>query len=117
MWTYKQATGKLEHEDKLIGTGYSGRGKGRNNPAMQNVKRTGPLPRNLYDIGEPVDHPRLGKNAIPLKPRDEENMFGRDDFWIHGNNKINDASKGCIIMGPVIRQQVINSPDKSLVVI
>ena len=42
--------------------------------------------------------------------------FYRSDFLIHGNNSANNASEGCIILPPLARHQIANSPDKELVV-
>jgi len=44
------------------------------------------------------------------------NALGRSGFMIHGNNVQNNASQGCIILGPAIRQQVAGSGDAQLVV-
>jgi hypothetical protein len=49
-YVYSQSTGKLTYFGDLIGTGYSGKGKGKNNPAMQDVKDIGPVPAGLYEI-------------------------------------------------------------------
>jgi hypothetical protein len=45
------------------------------------------------------------------------NALGRAGFLIHGNNVTNDASTGCVILGPAFRTQIANSPDKDLNVV
>lgn len=81
----------------LLGKCYSGRGDGRNNPDMQAIHNTGPLPRGPYTIGEAESHPVLGPLAMPLTPEDGNQMYGRGDFWLHGDNATHDASHGCIV--------------------
>ncbi len=56
---------------------------------------------------------------MKLIPYDSNEMFGRDKFRIHGDNRKGDrsASEGCIVMGPNIRSKIANSNDKTLVVI
>lgn len=99
-WVYVQSTGELLRPDRAVcGVGYAGRGEGRNNPAMQDVKNVGPLPCGLYRIGNPIlRHPMLGPIAIPLIPAYESQMFGRSHFYVHGDNAAGDASLGCIIL-------------------
>ena len=46
MLTYSQTTGEMRTAlGELLGTGYAGHGEGVNNPALQSVPDTGPLPR------------------------------------------------------------------------
>jgi hypothetical protein len=49
-YTYSQSTGQLKFYSDVLGTGYSGKDKGRNNPAMQDTKNIGPVPAGEYDI-------------------------------------------------------------------
>lgn len=118
-WEYSQSTGQLKRNGVLVGTGYSGAGfniaSGRNNPAMQDVSNTGPLPQGNYLIGASYHHPQKGPISMNLTPVGH-NALGRSSFMIHGNNAQNNASKGCIIMGPQIRQQIATSGDTSLTV-
>lgn len=116
MWTYNQRIGQLHHNGNLIGEGYAGTGPGRNNPDMQDVPRVGPIPRGVYTIGPAYKHPKLGPICMNLDPHPDNEMHGRDAFRMHGNNKINDASLGCIIMGPAIRKVVASSNDRQLTV-
>lgn len=105
---YEQATGKLFDENGLVGTGWAGQLLGKNNPAMQNVKMTGPLPVGKYTINDPIDHPKLGPEAFPLTPDPANEMFGRADFYIHGANRRTPSlsSEGCIIQSRVVRDYI-----------
>ena len=84
--------------------GYSGTGAGRNNPAFQDTPGLGPIPRGGWKyVGKPYKHPRTGRNTMRLTPLpDNECRRPRDcsSFRMHGNNRQNDASHGCIILPP-----------------
>ncbi len=118
MWTYVQKTGQLLAEGGiLVGTGYAGTGEGRDNHAMQAVHDVGPLPCGEYTIGAGYTHPKLGPVTMNLTPDPSNEMFGRDVFRIHGDNPEHDASEGCIVQGPSVRQRVNTSTDKRLRVV
>ncbi len=53
-WTYAQTTGELQRDDKLVATGYSGNGPGKNNPAMEDVPNVGPIPSGDWTIAGPA---------------------------------------------------------------
>lgn len=115
-WIYDQSNGDLWHDGLLAGVGYSGTGDGRNNPAMQNIPNVGPIPEGLYTIGEAYDDDEggLGPCVMHLDPLTGTETFGRSLFRIHGNNTQNDASHGCVIMGPSIRHLIAASNDRTL---
>jgi hypothetical protein len=119
MWTYRQSTGDLLLNGKLVATGYSGRESGKNNPKMQDVSNTGPLPRGRYVIGAAYDSKSRGPQCIMLIPDAANQMFGRGDFRIHGDSikSPGSASHGCIIMPRNVRDRIVASPDKVLEVI
>ncbi len=50
-WTYKQSTGELFKDGKLIETGYSGSLTNKNNPDREHVRGMGPIPRGTWKIG------------------------------------------------------------------
>jgi hypothetical protein len=81
-------------------TGYSGNGEGLNNPAMQNAHAVGPLPQGSYTIQPPHADPKVGPIAMRLAPAPANEMFGRGDFLIHGDNAQanHTASEGCIVL-------------------
>jgi hypothetical protein len=105
---YEQITGKLFDGSKLVGVGWAGHLQGRNDPSMESIKNVGPLPRGLYTIEDPVDNTHLGPMAFPLTPDPKNEMFGRNDFYIHGASVEHPAlsSDGCIIQGLVAREFV-----------
>ena len=119
---YIQSTGQLfDRNGKLLGTGWAGNGLGKNNPSMQNVHDTGPLPCGWYIIGAPVNSAETGIFTLPLTPYSENEMYGRSDFKIHGhtvtfdkdgfteiNGKKEPISKGCIIQEHDVRVIIWN---------
>jgi hypothetical protein len=118
-WVYQQSTGRLTRDGVLVGVGYAGFGAGQNNPAMQHVRDTGPLPRGVWRILPPQDPVRtLGPLALPLEPVQGE-MFGRDDFLIHGDSTARNrtASTGCIVIAMEVRRMIVESGDDALEVI
>jgi Protein of unknown function (DUF2778) len=114
MWTWSQSAGELRHNGALISRGYSGNGRGKNNPSMQAARGVGPLPRGKWKIvGPPYD----SKNVGLLD--DTEATTGRGAFRIHGDSVANPgtASHGCIILPRTIRAQIWNSGDRDLEVV
>lgn len=105
---YRQSTGEFLRGDTVLATGYSGNGAGLNNPAMQNVRMHGPLPRGTYTIQRPSVHPKLGPVAMELLPYSTNQMFLRGDFFLHGDNSQmnHTASDGCIILPHGVRTAV-----------
>lgn len=136
MWVYQQSSGKIFHTSGLrheavdagpkvvsvlLGVGYSGNGKGLNNPEMQHVRDVGPIPQGDYYIGPRYDHPEHGPVVMKLNPEPGTNTFSRDNFLMHGDLKGHEgenlASKGCVIMPRWIRERVSESGDHLLRVI
>lgn len=118
MWTYSQTHGILSASGGIeVGVGYSGTGAGRNNPAMQAVHDVGPLPEGFYLIGPAYEHPKLGPLTMNLIPDIDNQMFGRSDFRMHGDNATHDASEGCIVMEHGVRLRLSQSTDRRLQVI
>lgn len=116
MWTYRQSTGILTHDNVFAGAGYSGHGEGRNNPEMQPVHNVGPIPQGLYRIGPVHDTDSHGPIVMALEPQGH-NALGRSGFLLHGDNIKHDASEGCIIMPRQVRTEVSKSYDRDLTVI
>lgn len=115
IFQYSQSLGRFyiqcdeTSERALLGVGYAGRGTGRNNPQQQHMKNVGPLPRGMYTIGFAEKHPRLGPLAYRLTPASTNVMFERSGFFIHGDNKTNDASQGCVVLPKPLREIVATS--------
>lgn len=123
-WIYKQATGELfDPSGMIIATGYAGGNcganpEGRNNPDMQDVKCIGPLPEGTYVFGQPVMQSHLGPFAIPLIPDPSNTMYGRGDFYMHGDTQIaGNASEGCIIQARSVREACWASDDHVITVV
>jgi len=118
--TYAQGLGVLSCKDGFLATGYAGADAGKNNPAMQDVKNVGPLPRGKYNITGPecvgtafpcpdchgATAHRHGPYVLRLHPVQGNEMFGRAGFLIHGDNGHGTASEGCICIGRSFRQQM-----------
>jgi len=111
--TYEQRTGQMVCVDDETGRvvvnrqGYAGRGVGRNNPALQSVRNVGPLPQGRYSIGIGFNNRgSTGPESLRLTPSDDEEMFGRGRFLIHGGGR--DASKGCIVL-PIEDRRAISA--------
>lgn len=115
MFEYNSKTGVLTENGNALEGGdkcYSGHGEGRNNPDMEYVPNVGPIPKGRYRIGPAYDDPHLGPCVMHLDPLPGTDTKGRSAFRIHGNNKQNDASHGCIIAGPTLRHYIAASNDR-----
>jgi RHS repeat-associated protein len=127
-WVVSQSTGQVTHVNSSgtstnVGTGYAGHGAGVNNPNMQNVQGTGPLPQGTYTI-ETQRNNRTGSGtnlpgSMRLTPSPANTMYGRVGFLIHGDNSRGDrsASEGCVVLNPNIRNQIGSSGDNVLRVV
>lgn len=119
MWFFSQSSGNVWSDDgKLLVTGYSGHGEGKNNPDLEAVKDVGPIPKGLYRINKPYDSNRVGKFALPLEPI-EHDCLGRTYFRIHGDSVSDpgNASHGCIVVNRQYRETIFDSGDFILKVI
>lgn len=120
MLFYSQKSGRIfTASGVLLHVGYSGHGQGKNNPSMQHVERVGPIPRGVYNLGEPREHSEHGPFAIPLIPVAGNSMFGRSAFMAHGERiapPAGEASEGCII-APLPVRVLMHENHTQLVVI
>lgn len=90
----------------------AGKGSGRNNPSLEDVRSIGPLPRGEYVIRE-ERHARFAAPSFRLVPHPKNRMHGRDGFFIHGGTN----SAGCILMRYSDRCEVQHhKPDRLFVV-
>lgn len=121
MHIYEIITGNLYHDGKdLIGKGYSGHPPHVNDPDAIQIHNEGPIPPGLYSITPPHDS-QHGPYTLGLAPHDQNEMFGRSGFLIHGD-RIDAvgkqlASQGCIIMSRDVREAVWKSSDHILKVV
>ena len=101
-WIWHQRAGEMTRDGALYARGYAGNGRGKNNPAMQNVPRVGPLPLGIYRMAGTKNDPHTGPFTIILEPLDGNEMFGRSAFRIHGDSVSSpgNASEGCICISP-----------------
>jgi Protein of unknown function (DUF2778) len=118
MHTYSQLSRLWTLPDGSTLEGYSGHGAGLNNPAMQNVRGEGPVPRGLYTIGALHTSPHTGPDTMNLEP-DGHDALGRTLLRIHGDNSEHDhtASDGCIIIPGAINRQTIYDTDDHYVTV
>ena len=119
MWIWDQSKGELSREGKVISRGYSGRGRGKNNPSMQSAVGVGPIPRGAWRILKHYDSSATGPFTLWLEPKIGTDCCGRSAFRIHGDSIKNPgtASHGCIILPRVIREQIWASEDRDLLVV
>jgi hypothetical protein len=120
MWSYAQKTGELTRDGQSVADGYSGCDNGKNNPDMQAIRDVGPIPQGEWTIeGPPSNSPEHGPYVLRLEPASGTDTFGRGGFLMHGDSKEHPgcASKGCVIMPRLIREQVWNSGDTELEVV
>lgn len=97
---------------------YSGRGEGLNNPEMEAVRGTGPIPRGRWRITHWGDDGKLGKIVAFLVPVGH-NAHGRTLFRMHGDNSAanHTASDGCIIADRNLRVVLEATGDMDLEVV
>jgi hypothetical protein len=108
VFTYSQSSGILECDERFVTVGYAGFSAGKNNPAAQAVARTGPIPQGMYTIGAAKTHDRLGPCVMALTPDAGNEMFGRSEFYIHGDNPTHpgQSSDGCVVIPSPDRQTI-----------
>ncbi len=119
-WKYSQTSGKLlSPAGSVVGVGYSGRGTGLNNPAEQAVEGVGPIPQGDWAIGSFFDDAGgKGPLVAHVMPMPGTETHGRSGFMIHGDNGAanHTASEGCIILPRGLREQIMGSNDRTLIV-
>lgn len=78
---------------------YSGDKDHYNQPQFEQLLKKGPIPAGTYLMYYQISHPTLGKHVYELEPTGGQPMYGRDGFYIHGDNEElnHTASEGCII--------------------
>lgn len=119
MWIWDQSQGALFRDGKLVSKGYSGKGRGKNNPALQGVVGVGPIPQGNWKITGKYNSARVGPYALVLEPENNSIALGRSAFRIHGDSvsRPGDASNGCIILPRKVRELIWSSGDFILKVI
>lgn len=118
-----QLRGEMYRDGQFIGSGYSGHGLGINNPNLQHERSVGPIPCGKWRIAELLEHTDShGPYVLRLEPEPGTETFGRAGFLVHGDllnaaAHPNEASLGCIILGPGIRKAIWESGDRELTVV
>lgn len=118
MLTYNRITGNLSRDGQRIGKCYSGRGIGLDNPAMENVPNTGPLPGGEYVLRrltpDEIAQAHEGPDVYDLIPDALTKTYGRAGFRLHWDNIKQDfsASLGCIVPTMAIVFQRVKSGDR-----
>ena len=118
MWTWVQSAGLLTRAGKSW-RGYSGKGRGKNNPAMQAAIGLGPIPQGRWQIVGRRDSPNTGPCTLVLMPDPGTDTYGRSEFRIQGDSIAHPgtASHGCIILPRAVRDAIWASGDRALQVI
>jgi hypothetical protein len=119
-WKWDQSAGELSHNGTLVSRGYSGNGRGVNNPAMQDAVAVGPIPRGDWRMTAlRLTGASTGPYTIVLEPEPGTDARGRSAFRIHGDNAKLDrsASHGCIILPRNVRELIWKSGDRELEVV
>lgn len=123
-WIWSQSKGTVTNTSNpgvVVGSGYAGHGNGVNNPSLQGVQGTGPLPQGGYTI-QPQQTNITGtgvilQSSMRLSPDPTNNMLNRAGFLIHGGNMNTQASSaGCIVLQPAVRNIIGGSGDYRLIV-
>jgi len=119
MWKWDQSAGELSRDGRFVSKGYSGNGRGKNNPAMQAAVAVGPIPAGAWRITERYNSKNVGPAALKLDPKPGTQTFGRSAFRIHGDSIRNPgtASHGCIILPRQVRDRIWASNDRDLTVV
>jgi Protein of unknown function (DUF2778) len=124
-WQWREAAGELWRDGRFVGKGYSGNGRGKNNPSMQGVAGVGPIPQGRWRIVERYDSHNVGPYALALHAvdatpdNDTHDATGRGSFRIHGDSirAPGTASKGCVILPRTLRERIWTSGDRDLEVV
>lgn len=119
-WTYHQSTGEIDHDGKIIGRGYAGHQRWKNQPTFEGLVGSGPIPRGRYSIvGHFIDDRVNGNCALRLDPHPHNQMFGRSGFMIHRDDvrQPGGASQGSIVASFATRSEILRSGDRVLEVV
>lgn len=118
MWTWDQSAGLLTRAGKSW-RGYSGAGRGRNNPSMQAAIGVGPIPQGYWTVIACRNSSNTGPCTLVLAPNAGTDTFGRSEFRVHGDSIAHPgtASHGCIILPRGVRDAIWASGDRALQVV
>ena len=128
---YDSYTGRLQCYTNVNGTykktvdayGYSGRGEGKNNPRLQDVRDVGPIPEGFWTMKSVQQTPTQVSIWLEPYPGSPVFNFDRDpmSFLIHGDykdpKKKGKASKGCPIFDKEYRDKIAEQLGETFIVI
>jgi len=119
-WTFEITAGEwYAPSGNYVGSGYAGKGVGKDNVADEPIADVGPIPEGEWAIGEAYTDPESGPLTMRLTPLPDTNTYGRSGFKIHGDsiNHPGEASLGCAIADHDTRLAISMSEDRVLSVI
>jgi hypothetical protein len=113
MLTYRQKTGEILRDGKLLAKGYAGFDDG------DGIRNVGPVPVGRYQVTRPFVHPTAGSFVMRLLPLPGTQTFGRSGFLIHGDSRKNPGagSHGCIVLSRADRELVWATGERILEVV
>lgn len=119
MYKWDQSAGALTKDGALVSRGYSGAGRGKNNPSMQAARAVGPIPRGRWRMTAVNNSPNTGPFTITLEAEPGTDTCGRSEFRVHGDSVAHpgEASHGCIILPRAVREAMWRSGDREIEVI
>jgi hypothetical protein len=115
-YTFYISSGRFISSEGWTTNGYSGNKINddgydyRNRPQQTQAKNIGAIPTGTYYIVGVTDS--KGVNTIVLSQDPSNDMYGRDNFRIHGDNSSKNASQGCIILDANARTKITNAFNK-----
>jgi hypothetical protein len=124
-WKYCQEEGSLwSPQGAKVGIGYSGHDVGLNNPTLQGAPNVGPIPQGVWRFAEhETGTGHLGPCAIAIEPVFGTTTYNRTGFFLHGDTTedvlehTKCASHGCLVFSRNVREAVLASQVKDLVVV
>ena len=94
---YAVRTGQFMLGNLALGVGSSGIGAARNNPALVNQPKTGPIPGGEWRVSGKRNDPKTGEPIIDMQFFNGVNVKGRipgENFTIHAENSPNAGESG-----------------------
>ena len=83
----------------------------------QSLHKIGPLPNDVYKVGEFGHHSELGEVVAPLTATGIGKSYGRDDFYIHGPGAdYKNSSEGCVVVPHDARLKIASMKPTTLTV-
>jgi len=96
-YVYNQRTGQLTLDNQVIGTGFSGTGAAKNNPALQKQKKIGPIPVGEWRVAGRRNDANTAEPILELQFFNGIKIAGRmpsEAFTIHSDNAPNAGESG-----------------------